>query len=1067
MSKINKLSPIINSLIHQTIPFQDLLIVDKSGIPHYRFFLVEEINKSSLGEHQLAMANVISNLDQRNSSFVYLLSGTDTGIKLYLGVSSFENIDVDQKILKNAFEGNFIGSKLNQNVFNDAPELVHIFDKTQYIGLVTGVPSFNEKDPQLEEDNFQGMERLVNTMNGSNWHILIVAEPGSEAEILTAINDIQKQSSELSGLIKLSTQHNQSLGESFSVNQGASRTLTQGISESETEGTSYSESLGSTVTQTKSKTINLGKSLSKMFSKTRGGSDTEGTNTPRGKKNSPTDTSSYSTNWGSSHSTTDGISSSFSDQESKSVAKSKTKTKGWNSSKTIGSSFSDAQGATEGYTQGSTKNMGVSYTREKTNKSYEQIQNHLDEYQIPRFLQGLNKGMFKTAIYICAESEETYSRLSGSVKSIFQGNEATLSPLNVMGLPYKNLSLGKLLSLKRLPAKLSNHSNRTSALIHSIPISYNRQLLGATWLNTKELSLVAGLPSKELPGLRLRKSVSFATNISIPRSVNELNMGKIIQDGRILEKNDLTLDRSDLNKHIFVTGVTGSGKTTTCMKLLLSSGLPFVVIEPAKTEYRALYAQDSDIQYYALGREDLSTFRLNPFELISRSQSLMGHISMLKATMTAVFPMDGSMPFIVEQAIIKAYEDKGWDIVNSINYFADDTNNDFRDSHRDLWPTFSDMINALDGVIKSAGMGQDFTEKYQGSLVSRLSALTKGIKGAMINVTHSMDFSSLLDKRIVIELDELKDEEDKAFFMALIIGRFAEAMKYRHRLDPNFRHITLIEEAHRLLSKPEAGEDNSKKMGVEMFANLLAEVRKYGESLIIADQIPNKLISDVIKNTNTKIIHRLFSADDRDVMGDAIGLDQDQKDFLPMLQAGEVVVYSGGWHAPIRAQIDHLVNTTGKEIDNDLIKAKGQVQLWEQKSVLFPNVSQCNYLSNAVDFALFIRKGRMILELWQRIGYLLKLEDKKNTAIGVIDQKVKQWVKDLQNHLCLKSEELAQLLAGLLFDISVSQLFYSDYRQYYAQVITKIVESDLSMRELSVKEPIIIGEFLKKFLDVI
>ncbi|MFK7643200.1 hypothetical protein ACI43T_12050, partial [Neisseria oralis] len=92
---------------------------------------------------------------------------------------------------------------------------------------------------------------------------------------------------------------------------------------------------------------------------------------------------------------------------------------------------------------------------------------------------------------------------------------------------------------------------------------------------------------------------------------------------------------------------------------------------------------------------------------------------------------------------------------------------------------------------------------------------------------------------------------------------------------------TLVEEAHRLLSKPEPGADGSKKLGVEMFANLLAEVRKYGECLVIADQIPNKLVSDVLKNTNTKIIHRLFAADDRSSIGDTMSLNDEQKDFLP------------------------------------------------------------------------------------------------------------------------------------------------------------------------------------------
>jgi DNA helicase HerA-like ATPase len=105
----------------------------------------------------------------------------------------------------------------------------------------------------------------------------------------------------------------------------------------------------------------------------------------------------------------------------------------------------------------------------------------------------------------------------------------------------------------------------------------------------------------------------------------------------------------------------------------------------------------------------------------------------------------------------------------------------------------------------------------------------------------------MLDKKVVIELEDLRDEQDKCLMMGLLIGRVAEAVKQRHKKDHSFQHLTLLEEAHRLLSKPQGGEDSSKRLGVELFANLLAEVRKYGEGLIIADQIPNKLTPEVLK----------------------------------------------------------------------------------------------------------------------------------------------------------------------------------------------------------------------------
>ena len=351
-----------------------------------------------------------------------------------------------------------------------------------------------------------------------------------------------------------------------------------------------------------------------------------------------------------------------------------------------------------------------------------------------------------------------------------------------------------------------------------------------------------------------------------------------------------SLQKNDLNKHLFITGVTGAGKTTTCLRLLLESGLPFLVIEPAKTEYRALYEYLPDeLDIYVLAKEELSRFRLNPFQLLSPAESLLANVATLKATLTAVFPMEAAMPSILEEAIIRAYKEKGWDINTNENYLYDAP----WAADSLAWPTFSHMIAQLGKVIKSKGLGTEFEEKYLGSLVARLSAMTQGIKGRMLNTPYSLDFDALLDRKVVIELDELKAPEDKALFMGLIMGRVAQAMKQRHAKDANFRHLTLIEEAHRLLSRLDPAEGGAQKQGVEMFANLLAEVRKYGEGLIIADQIPNQLIPAVIKNTNTKIIHRLLAADDRATVGDAMGLNDDQKNFLPKLQPGEAVVYQG------------------------------------------------------------------------------------------------------------------------------------------------------------------------------
>jgi uncharacterized protein len=84
-----------------------------------------------------------------------------------------------------------------------------------------------------------------------------------------------------------------------------------------------------------------------------------------------------------------------------------------------------------------------------------------------------------------------------------------------------------------------------------------------------------------------------------------------------------------------------------------------------------------------------------------------------------------------------------------------------------------------------------------------------------------------------------------------------------------------------------------------MFADLLAEIRAYGEGLIIAEQIPAKLIPDVIKNTAVKVVHRLPAADDRDAVGATMNLTGPQSQYLVTLLPGEAAVHADGMDYPI------------------------------------------------------------------------------------------------------------------------------------------------------------------------
>ena len=139
--------------------------------------------------------------------------------------------------------------------------------------------------------------------------------------------------------------------------------------------------------------------------------------------------------------------------------------------------------------------------------------------------------------------------------------------------------------------------------------------------------------------------------------------------------------------------------------------------------------------------------------------------------------------------------------------------------------------------------------------------------------------------------------------MGTLIIRLVEHLRLRARAGQRegLRHVIVIEEAHRLLRAGRGGRASAH--AVELFASMLAEIRAYGEGLVIAEQIPAKLLPDVVKNTALKVVHRLPARDDRDLVGAAMNLDEDQSRQVVSLPPGVAAVFADGMDRPVRVRV--------------------------------------------------------------------------------------------------------------------------------------------------------------------
>ena len=285
--------------------------------------------------------------------------------------------------------------------------------------------------------------------------------------------------------------------------------------------------------------------------------------------------------------------------------------------------------------------------------------------------------------------------------------------------------------------------------------------------------------------------------------------------------------------------------------------------------------------------------------------------------------MEAAIPQVLEAAVYRCYEKMGWDINTSKHPLYP---NPFAPGCYPF-PILRDLLEASEQVVKEQGFDERLRQDYIGSIKARLQGLLVGAKGQIFNTLRSIDFSELIHRPVVIELEEIRNGAEKSLLIAFIMTNVIQVLKNEHRKNPNFRHLTLIEEAHHLLTKADPSMSSNRRQAVEMFSDMLAEVRKYGEGLIIVDQIPNKLTSEVIKNTNTKIVHKLFAEDDKVAIGNTMALEPLQQQHLSRLETGQAVIFSQGWKSAVLTQIEPN-STTQADIPLDVIEPKLRYRSW-------------------------------------------------------------------------------------------------------------------------------------------
>ncbi|GII02978.1 ATP-binding protein [Planobispora takensis] len=415
------------------------------------------------------------------------------------------------------------------------------------------------------------------------------------------------------------------------------------------------------------------------------------------------------------------------------------------------------------------------------------------------------------------------------------------------------------------------------------------------------LAALAGLPRREVPGVRVLDAGFFDVTSEAGGTPGEpvLDLGAIM-DGQDRAVGSFEVPLATLNRHAFVTGSTGSGKSQTVRHLLeqlTGAGIPWLAIEPAKSEYAAMGGRVEHLAPVTVinpSDPDDVPFSVNPLAP-EPGYPVQAHIDMVRALFMAAFDAEEPFPQIMSLALQRVYEANGWDVVTGGAAPGA--------AVRPAVPTLEQLQRHAMDVIKEIGYGREVQADVEGFISLRLRSLRIGSAGRFFEGGHPADIGDLLQRNVVLAIEDVANDEDKAFLMGTLIIRIVEHLRMRARTakTSGLRHVIVIEEAHRLLRDRGAGRASTH--AVELLAGMLAEIRAYGEGIVVAEQIPTKLVSDVVKNTALKVVHRLPAEDDRRLVGAAMNLSEEQSRQVVSLRPGTAAVFADGMDRPVRVQV--------------------------------------------------------------------------------------------------------------------------------------------------------------------
>ncbi len=404
--------------------------------------------------------------------------------------------------------------------------------------------------------------------------------------------------------------------------------------------------------------------------------------------------------------------------------------------------------------------------------------------------------------------------------------------------------------LRKLAPLLGDRSHALWWLLHSAPDK------DAAWRLEQLLALLAD---------RLG-NVNFAPAIRLPppspdKLSGTLPLARVRYPDRTFAV--CGLHPSELQRHLLIVGMTGTGKTTATIGLLRQLAhyqIPFLVFDWKRSYHRLQNHVPADtLVTYRIGEPDCP-FTFNPL-IPPPGLPARYWLALLIDVIQHVYFVSFGQEYFFRQAIHALYQR-------------------FRvyDGNR-VFPNFFDVEKLLrQEYVKGREM------LWMASVKRVLSILTTSPTIAdLMNDRFPSSLPTLLKRPVIFELDRLATIERVFFIEALLLWIY----QYRALQGKSdvLRHVIVLEEAHAVLSRAKEAVQGSESI----METSLRLIREFGQGVIVIDQEPSKLSNSILANTATKLCFHLGSGKDIATMAEAMYLPKTQAAMIDLLGVGEAI----------------------------------------------------------------------------------------------------------------------------------------------------------------------------------